>query len=188
MSLVRASASGDPTDRERLVEAIYEDLRRIASRQLGSERADHTLDPTALVHEAYLRLINQTTTEWNDRLHFYAIASRLIRRVLVDHARERHALKRGGQARPLSIEHHEPAARGNDVDLIVLDEALEDLARLSERQSQVVELRYFGGMTVPEVASALDISERTVDREWQAARAWLSHRLRDGQGGDPHDE
>lgn len=175
--LLHASASGDPKDGERLMLAIYEDLKRLAASQLQAERPGHTLNPTALVHEAYLRLVNQHSTEWNDRLHFFAIASRIIRRILVDHARERNALKRGGSNRPLSIDHHDPAAPERGVDLMALDEALDDLARLSERQAKIVELRYFGGMTVPEIAAALGIGDRSVDREWQVARAWLLHRL-----------
>lgn len=124
-----------------------------------------------------MRLARQQESGWNDRVHFFAIAARMIRRILVDHARERHAQKRGGMSRPISIELHEPAAPGRGIDLMALDDALDALSSLSERQGRVVELRYFGGLTVPEIASALEISERTVDREWQAARAWLLHRL-----------
>jgi RNA polymerase sigma factor (TIGR02999 family) len=175
--LLRTSALGDPRDGERLMVAIYDDLKRIAASQLQHERAQHTLTPTALVHEAYIRLVNQRTTDWNDRLHFFSIAARIIRRILVDHARERNALKRGGSDRCVSIEHFDPAAPVRDLDLVALDEALDDLEALSERQARVVELRYFGGMTVPEVAAAMGIGERSVDREWQVARAWLLHRL-----------
>lgn len=175
--LLRASASGDPSDAERLMIAIYEDLKRIAASQLRQERSDHTLNPTALVHEAYLRIVRQHESNWNDRLHFFSIASRIIRRILVDHARERHAQKRGGAARPVSIEHHDPAGPERETDLLALDDALEALALLSERQSRIVELRYFGGLTVPEISEAMGISNRTVDREWQVARVWLFHRL-----------
>lgn len=179
--MLRASVSGDQADAERLMLAIYDDLKRIAASQLRQERHNHTLSPTALVNEAYLRLVRQDHEQWNDRLHFFSIAARIIRRVLVDHARERHAQKRGGTSKPISIEHYDPAAPQSNVDLIALDDALAGLASISERQSRVVELRYFGGLTVPEIAAALDVSERTVDREWQAARAWLLHRLTAGE-------
>lgn len=175
--LLRASASGDPRDADRLMVAIYDDLKRLAASQLRQERPGHTLHPTALVHEAYLRLVNQRSAEWNDRVHFFSIASRVIRRILIDHARERNALKRGGSERPISIELTDAPAHTPDPDLIALDEALVELAELSERQARIVELRFFGGLTVPEIAAALSIGARTVDREWQIARAWLHHRL-----------
>lgn len=175
--LLRASASGDPRDGERLMGAIYEDLRRLAASQLRSERAGHTLHPTALVHEAYIRLVNQRTAEWSDRVHFFSIASRIIRRILIDHARERRAQKRGGGRRPTPIDGLEVASPIRDPDLIALDEALHDLASIDERQARIVELRYFGGLTIPEIAAALSIGARTVDREWQTARAWLFDRL-----------
>jgi RNA polymerase sigma-70 factor (ECF subfamily) len=175
--LIRASATGRPEDTDRLMSAIYDDLKRLAANQLKQERPEHTLHPTALVHEAYLRLVNQRTAEWNDRLHFFSIAARIIRRILIDHARERQALKRGGGRRAISIEPDEVASPERDLDLVALDEALEELATLSERQARIVELRFFGGLTIPEIAEALSIGSRSVDREWQAARAWLFHRL-----------
>lgn len=175
--LIRASATGRPEDTDRLMSAIYDDLKRLAANQLKQERPEHTLHPTALVHEAYLRLVNQRTAEWNDRLHFFSIAARIIRRILIDHARERQALKRGGGRRAISIEPDEVASPERNLDLVALDEALEELATLSERQAQIVELRFFGGLTIPEIAEALSIGSRSVDREWQAARAWLFHRL-----------
>ncbi len=184
--LLRASASGDPRDAERLMSVIYDDLKRIAAGQLRQERPGHTLHPTALVHEAYLRLVNQRTAEWNDRLHFFSIAARIIRRILIDHARERNALKRGGERRPISLDAVEVAAPMNDRDLVALDEALTELATLSERQSRIVELRFFGGLTIAEIASALEMGSRSVDREWQIARAWLYQRLapQDDEAGD----
>lgn len=174
--LLRSSALGDPREAERLMALIYDDLRRLAASHLGGERAGHTLHPTALVHEAYLRLVNQRTTQWNDRLHFFSVASRIIRRVLIDHARARGAQKRGGGG-GVRIEHDEIAAPSKELDLIALDEAMEELAELSERQARIVELRFFGGLTIPEIATALSMGARSVDREWQAARAWLFHRL-----------
>jgi len=175
--LIRASATGRPEDTDRLMAAIYDDLKRLAANQLKQERPEHTLHPTALVHEAYIRLVNQRTAEWNDRLHFFSIAARIIRRILIDHARERQALKRGGGRRAITIEPDEVASPERDLDLVALDEALEELATLSERQARIVELRFFGGLTIPEIAEALSIGSRSVDREWQAARAWLFHRL-----------
>lgn len=175
--LLRASALGDPHDAERLMGVIYADLKRLAASQLSQERRDHTLHPTALVHEAYIRLVNQRTAAWNDRVHFFSVASRIIRRILIDHARERGAIKRGGADRPVRIEHDDLAAPARDLNLVALDEALHELAELSDRQARIVELRFFGGLTIPEIAAALSIGSRSVDREWQAARAWLFHRL-----------
>lgn len=181
--LLRAAAVGDQRDAERLMVAIYADLKRLAASQLRHERPGHTLDPTALVHEAYIRLVNQRNAEWNDRLHFFSIASRIIRRILTDHARERHALKRGGPDGPVRLEHLDVAAPARDLDLVALDEALCELAQLNERQARIVELRFFGGLTIPEIAAALSIGGRSVDRDWQVARAWLFHRL-----SEPHTE
>lgn len=175
--LIRASAAGDPKDADRLMTAIYDDLKRLAASQLRRERADHTLHPTALVHEAYLRLVNQRNADWNDRLHFFSIAAQIIRRILIDHARERNTLKRGGAHTLVRIDHEEPASPAPDLDLIALDEALVELAALSERQARIVEMKFFGGLTIPEIGAALGIGNRSVDREWQAARAWLFHRL-----------
>jgi len=169
--LLRTSALGDPNDAQRLMTAIYDDLKRMAASQLDGERRGHTLHPTALVHEAYIRLVNQRTAAWNDRLHFFSVAARVIRRILIDHARERHALKRGGALKPVRIEHDDVAAPVRDLDLVALDEALGELAALSERQARIVELRFFGGLTVPEIAATLGMGSRSVDREWQVARA-----------------
>jgi RNA polymerase sigma factor (TIGR02999 family) len=177
--LLRKAASGAPDGVNRLMEAIYDDLRRMAVAQLTDERASHTLQPTALVHEAYLRLVGQHSTDWNDRLHFFAVASRIIRRILIDHARERRAKKRGGAAARVPIEAVDPPLEGREVDLIALDEALEELTQLDERQARIVELRFFGGCTIDEVATLLDAGRRTIDRDWQAAKAWLYCRLAD---------
>ncbi len=175
--LLRAAASGERRDLDALMAAIYDDLRRLAISQMRSERDDHTLQPTALVHEAYLRLIDQRSTEWKDRVHFFAVAARIIRRILVDHARERHALKRGGSAERVAIEALDHAATRDGVDLMLLDDALSQLAELDTTQAQIVELRYFGGLTIEEIAETLGIGKRSVDRHWQAAKAWLCFRL-----------
>lgn len=182
--LLRASALGDPHDADRLMAVIYDDLKRLAASQLSRERHGHTLAPTALVHEAYIRLVNQRSAAWNDRLHFFSVAARIIRRILIDHARERRALKRGGpDGGAIRIEHDDLAAPERDLNLVALDEALIELAELSERQARIVELRFFGGLTIPEIAVALSMGSRSVDREWQAARAWLFHRLSELEAG-----
>ena len=175
--LLRAAASRQPQDVERLMSALYADMRRLAHAQLSGERANHTLQPTALVHEAYLKLIDQRSTDWNDRLHFLSVASRIMRRILIDYARERGSVKRGGDRQRAAMEFHEIGVPTRDLDLLALDEALHDLATLDERQARVVELRFFGGCTLDEVASLLNVGRRTVDRDWMVAKAWLFHRI-----------
>jgi len=185
--LLHAAASGERHDLDALMGAIYQDMRRLAASHMNAERRDHTLQPTALVHEAYVKLIDQRRSDWKDRLHFFAVASRIIRRILIDHAREQSARKRGGDRTLVRIGDQEFAAAARDLDLLSLDEALAELATLDEQQARIVELRFFGGCTVDEVAELLGIGKRTVDRDWQAARAWLFERLQgageDGTGG-----
>lgn len=189
--LLHAAASGDRRDLDALMAAIYHDMRRLAASHMNGERRDHTLSPTALVHEAYVKFIDQRNTDWKNRLHFFAVAARIIRRILIDHAREKHALKRGGTGSAqatagltlISLHERDVPGPARDVDLLALDEALLELASLDEQQARIVELRYFGGCTVEEVAQLLNIGKRTVDREWQAARAWLFDRLSE----DEHD-
>ncbi|MCA9285518.1 MAG: sigma-70 family RNA polymerase sigma factor [Phycisphaerales bacterium] len=175
--LLRAAATGQREDVDALMSAIYSDLRRLAASHMRSERHNHTLQPTALVHEAYVKLVGQRNTDWKDRLHFFAVASRIIRRVLIDHARARDAEKRGGDRTMVNLADREVPSAGRDADLLALDEALEELAALDEQQARIVELRYFGGCTVEDVAELLGIGKRTVDRDWQAAKAWLFVRL-----------
>lgn len=181
--LLHAASSGRRDDLDALMTAIYQDMRRLAAAHLGGERRDHTLSPTALVHEAYVKLVDQRKTGWKDRLHFFAVAARIIRRILIDHARAREAEKRGGRSNRTMIRlgEHDIAAPERDVDLLALDEALLELAALDEQQARVVELRYFGGCTVEEVAELLGVGKRTVDRDWQAAKAWLMVRLGDDE-------
>lgn len=188
--LLHAAASGDRRDLDALMGAIYQDMRRLAMSHMEGERRDHTLSPTALVHEAYVKFIDQRNTDWKNRLHFFAVAARIIRRILIDHAREKNAQKRGGGREAddrgmtrISIHEHDLAAPARDVDLLALDEALVELATLDEQQARIVELRYFGGCTVEEVAEVLNIGKRTVDRDWQAARAWLFDRLSEHENG-----
>lgn len=172
--LARCS-SGEREAFDRLVPLVYEDLRRIAHRRLRAERTDHTLDTTALVHEAYLGLVDQATATWNDRAHFFAVAARVIRNVLVDYARRQGAEKRGGDRVRVPLEPESAAADGGPgaVELIALDHALTELGRRDPGLERVVECRYFAGMTVPETAEALGTSERTVARNWTRARAYL---------------
>ncbi|MCB9850206.1 MAG: sigma-70 family RNA polymerase sigma factor [Phycisphaerales bacterium] len=177
--LLRAASSGERDDLDALMTAIYDDLRRMAVSQMSSERRDHTLQPTALVHEAYFKLVGQHSTDWADRLHFFSVASRIIRRILIDHARERRAQKRGGDAGRIPIDTIDPPFEGPNLDLIALDEALKELAQLDERQARVVELRFFGGCTIDEIAELLSAGRRTIDRDWMAAKAWLYCRLAD---------
>lgn len=156
---------------------IHAELLAIAESQMRRQRAEHTLQPTELVNEAFLRLFPSERVDWNDRQHFFALAARVMRQLLVDHARRRQRLKRGGGQRPLRLDQAFTRSSEFPVDLIDLDLALQELSGLNELQGSVVELRYFGGLQVAEVASVLDISKRTVERNWRAARAWLGNRL-----------
>ena len=176
--LLKAAGSGSKADLDQLMACIYNDLHRLAVSHLQRERADHTLQPTALVHEAYLKLIDQRSANYQDRLHFFAVAARIIRRLLVDHARAKNAQKRGGDSNRVPLEGVEAVLLVDGVELVDLDDALGDLARLSERQASVVELRFFAGCTLDEIAEILDVTRRTVDRDWRVARAWLYDRLR----------
>jgi RNA polymerase sigma factor (TIGR02999 family) len=178
-------ANGDPDGRERLILLVYTELRRMAARHLRRERGEHTLQPTALVHEAYLRMVGQTEAHWHNRTQFFAVAAQTMRRVLVDHARARAAKKRGGDAVRVALDPlpeegppvPETSVPPRDVDLIDLDDALRELGRIDRDLVEVVELRYFGGLTVEETAEALGVSPATVKRSWVTARAWLFRRL-----------
>ncbi|HET9276354.1 MAG TPA: sigma-70 family RNA polymerase sigma factor [Gemmatimonadales bacterium] len=168
---------GDPRAADVLVPLVYDELRRIASRQLRREVEGHTLSPTALVHEAYLRLVDQTRVQWVNRAQFFAVAARLMRRVLLDHARRVGAAKRGGGWKRMELEGAEIAVEERAAELIALDDALEKLAALNPRLSQVVECRFFGGMTEEETAAALGVTDRTVRRDWLKAKGWLHEAL-----------
>jgi RNA polymerase sigma factor (TIGR02999 family) len=167
---------GDEAAGERLLPLVYHELRKIASVHLRGERAAHTLQPTALVHEAYMRLVDLEQIDWRDRTHFFAFASRLMRRVLVDHARRRQAIKRSSGQDPPTPAANEEVGLGIE-ELLALDAALGRLAALDERQVRVVELRYFAGLSVEEAAQVLDISPSSVKRDWVSARAWLHQQL-----------
>jgi RNA polymerase sigma factor (TIGR02999 family) len=170
---------GSPAAMDRLFHAVYGELRRIAGRQLRGERPGHTLGTTGLVHETYLKLADQTRVQWQDRSHFYRVAAVAMRRILVDYARRHRAKRRGGELQRITLdENATPAERGET--LLALDEALERLAGLNSRLSQVVECRYFGGLTEQETAEALGVTLRTVQRDWAKARAWLYLELAGG--------
>jgi RNA polymerase sigma factor (TIGR02999 family) len=184
--LLQAWSQGDVAARDRLFPLVYEELRRRASDRLRRERPGHTLQATALVHEAYLRLLGQRSPSWQNRNQFFAIASQMMRRILVDHARARRASKRQGQRIRLELNEEVASAGPREVDLIVLDQALNDLTALDPRQGRMVELRFFAGLSHEEVAAVLELSPATVKREWRVARAWLFQRVA-GQGGDAAD-
>jgi RNA polymerase sigma factor (TIGR02999 family) len=178
--LLQAWGGGDPTALDRLVPIVYDELHRQAQRYLRRENPGHTLQTTALVHEAYLRLVDQREARWQNRAQFFGVAAQAMRRILVDHARRHQAAKRGGSAVPVPLEEGEVAAAGSGVDLVALDDALTRLATLDLQQARVVELRYFTGLGIEETAEALGISPATVKREWAMARAWLKRELGEG--------
>lgn len=175
--LLRAWRDGDGKAGDALFDAVYAELRGCAARYLGRERRDHTLQPTALVHEAYLRMANQNAVDWQSRAHFLALAASMMRRILVDHARAHGAEKRGGEWERISIELAEVGEAADPADLLALDEAVEELAAVDELQAKLVELRFFGGLSIEETAGVLGSSPATVKREWALARAWLFRRL-----------
>jgi RNA polymerase sigma factor (TIGR02999 family) len=175
-TLLLAWNDGDEAARCRLIDAVYDELRRMARRYLRRERVDHSLAPTALVHEAYLKLIDQRRVQWQNRAHFFGIAAQVMRRILVDHARARTAAKRGSGA-TLTLDDVVVGRAPLDVDILALDAALEKLAAVDARQSRLVELRFFAGLTVEETAAALDVAPITVKRDWALARAWLFREL-----------
>ena len=162
---------------EKLTPLVYDELRRLASRYLRRERQDHTLQSTALVHEAWLRMVDQRQIHWQNRAQFFGLAAEMIRRILIDHARNRQAAKRGDGAIKLSLDEAMATPDSRDFDLVALDDALADLARLDPQQSRLVELRFFAGLSVEESAAVLGVSTATVKREWAAAKAWLYRAL-----------
>ena len=170
-------SEGDQTALDQLIPLIYDELHRLAERHLRHERAGHTLQATALVNEAYLRLVDERGVSWQNRAHFYAIAARRMRHILVEHARGRDAAKRGGGQYKLSLSKVDRITPREDVNLLALDEALQRLAEIDPQKSRIVELRYFGGLTVEETAEVMGISPATVKREWSMARAWLRREI-----------
>ena len=172
---------GDKAATEDLMAAVYEELRQMAHGYLRRERGAHTLQPTALVHEAYLRLIDETQISWQGRAHFFGVAARVMRRVLVDHARTQAAAKRRAQSEALPLEAAQGIFAPGGVDFVALDGALQSFSQVAPRPSEVVELKFFGGMTAREIGEVLQVSERTVVKDWEFARAWLRREL---NGGD----
>lgn len=176
--------AGDQGALEALIPLVYRELRDMARRQLRRERPGHSLQSAALVNEAYLRLVVQEPFNTNGRSHFLAVASRLMRQILVDHARSQRAAKRGA-GRKVELDTSLVMPQLKDVDVLALDDALNDLARLDEQQSRVVELRFFGGLSTEEIAAALDVSPSTIKREWNVAKAWLTRQMKTGTHGNP---
>ena len=180
--LLRAWGRGDLEAREKLLPLVYDELRRRAAVYLRRERTDHTLQPTALVNEAYLRLVGQERVVWQNRAHFYGVAAQMMRRILIDHAKSHRRGKRFGAAVRVALDDHVSTADPPDCDLLLLDQALDDLASIDAQQARIVELRYFGGLTETEVASVLTVSRSTVTREWLIAKGWLYRRITTGEG------
>lgn len=176
--MLQAWGEGDSTALEQLLPLVYDELHRLAGAYLRGERRGHTLQTTALINEAYLRLAEWKNVEWKNRAHFLGVAAQMMRRVLVDFARSRHYAKRGGDAQPVEFEEAKIAAPRRDAEIIALDDALKTLAEIDPRKCLLVELRYFGGLSVEETADVMNLSPRTVMREWQAARAWLYRELK----------
>lgn len=164
---------GDSSARDALVPLVYDELRRIARRCLAGQKRNYTLQPTALVHEAYLRLTKHDSVDWQDRKHFFAMAAQMMRQILVDHVRKRVAAKRGGNAPTVAVSEAAAISAGPALDLLSLDTAMQRLAKLDPRQCQIVELRFFGGLSIEETAEVLEISPATTKREWATARVWL---------------
>jgi RNA polymerase sigma-70 factor (ECF subfamily) len=180
--LLRAWSDGNEAALDQLIPIIYDELRSLAARYLRRERKDHTLQPTALVNEAYLRLIDQRQVQWQNRAHFLGVAAQMMRRILVDHAKSHNRVKRGGGAIRVSFDEARFVSEERGDDLVALDEAMRALAEFDERKSRGVELRYFGGLSVEETAEVLHVSTITVERDWRMAKAWLyTHIQSDGQ-------
>ncbi|MHC4141628.1 MAG: ECF-type sigma factor [Planctomycetota bacterium] len=172
-----ALSNGDRSAAARLMPAVYNELRELAGRYMAQEPVGHTLQPTALVHEAYIRLIDQSRIDWKSRAHFFGMAAEVMRHILVDHARRRRAAKRGADAKRLTLTESIGSSEESEIDLLDLDEAMGELDRLNERQRKVVDLRFFGGLKIDEAAHVLGVSPQTVRLDWRMARAWLRQRL-----------
>ncbi len=177
--LLARLGEGDSAAADGLLSLVYEELRALAGSLFRGQRADHTLQPTALVHEAFIRLIDQTSVRFNDRPHFFAVAATAMRQILTDHARRTGAQKRGGEWRKVDLSEATPQFAAEGVDAVALHEALVMLAEADARQARIVELRFFGGLTMEEIAGVLGVSKATVELDWRAARAWLAMQLRD---------
>jgi RNA polymerase sigma factor (TIGR02999 family) len=171
--------SGNQAALDELIPVVYEELRRLAGRYMGRERQGHTLQASALINEAYLRLVDQKSVQWQNRAHFFGVAARLMRQILVDHARSRSRAKRGGDARMVTLT--EPSVIAKEIeDVLALDDALKHLSEMDPRKSQIVEMKFFGGLTTEEVAEVLNVTTRTVEREWGKAKLWLNRAISKG--------
>jgi RNA polymerase sigma factor (TIGR02999 family) len=168
---------GDRSALNQLLPLVYSELRRIAARQLRTERAGHTLQPTALVHEVYLRMVDQRRVDWQNRAHFFGVAAQVMRRILVDHARRHHAGKRGAGVRCVSVDDAKEVAASNEMPILALDDALDRLQKVDPELARIVELRAFGGLTIEEAAQVLKVSPSTAKRDWRTAKAWLAREL-----------
>ncbi len=168
---------GDRSAADRLFAVVYAELRKLAAAHLVQERRGHTLQPTALVHEVYLKIVDQTRVDWRGRTHFFAVGAQIMRRILVDHARAHKAAKRGGGRQRITLDENLAAGPRRDEDILALEDALDKLARLDPQQARMVELRFFGGLTVADVAEVLQMPKRSVEREWTMIRSWLRREL-----------
>jgi len=177
-------SNGDKAAVDKLIPLVYDELRRLARYYMRRERVGATLQTTALVNEAYMRLVDQKNVQWQNRAHFFAIAAQLMRRILIDRARKRYNSKRGGDVRKVSLDQAAIVSTGRSSDLVALDEALTDLEAIDQRKSKVVELRFFGGLNIEETAEVMSISPATVQREWSMAKAWLYREISQTQTGD----
>lgn len=175
--VLNSAARGDAAAKQQLNTRVYAELRQLAASFLNREQPGHTLRPTGLVHEAFVKMVGQHNVDFQGRTHFFALAAQAMRRILVDHARKKKRIKRGGQLKRVSFEEELVISPDNDEDLLAVDEVLNRLSELDPRQAQIVEMRFFGGMTVTEVAEFMGLSRRTIEREWTMARAWLRQQL-----------
>lgn len=175
--LLHAWSKGDQTARDQLLPLVYGELRQMARRYMERQQPGHTLQTTALIHEAYLRLVDQKNVQWQNRAHFFGVAAKAMRSILVDYARTKHAAKRGGELQQVSLEEAATISTERTAEVVALDDALQNLAAFDLRKSQVVEMRYFGGLTVEETAEVLHVSPETVARDWRLARTWLLREL-----------
>jgi RNA polymerase sigma factor (TIGR02999 family) len=172
-TLLKAWEQGDKSALDKLMPLVYDELRRQASRYLRKERANHTLQTTDLIHEAYLKMVDQKNVSWQNRSHFFAISAKCLRQILIDYARKRHREKRGGQVEIVPIDEVQIMSAEKSLELIALHEVLKNLENQDRQKSRIVEMRYFGGLTMEEIAEVLGVSKRTVERDWQMAKAWL---------------
>ena len=182
-AILAGAAPGRPPDAERLIPLVYDDLRELAAKYLRRENPGHTLQSTALVNEAFLKLVDQTRVNWQGKTHFFAVGAEIMRRILVDHARTKQRQKRGGDRQRIELHDDLKISTQRDEDLLAVDEAILKLAERDPRQAKIVELRFFGGLTVAEVAEVLGVSKRTVESEWTMIRAWLRRELSDEESG-----